>query len=765
MPSRSTAKYLALLALAVFLFYWKSLLTRQFTLLVWPEDVNLTYGWLNFWVTSIRHGQVPLWDPYAFSGRPFAGEMLPSAFYPLHLVLALVPFNRDGLFSPQLYSELLIGARLLGAFFAFALLRDLGVTRFAAFVGACCFSLGGLVVRMPWPPYVESAIWLPAILLFLLRALRAERPRAAVLEATLSGACLGMSILAGGLHMSILQAIVVVTAGVYYAAVSRRTLPTPVSTQSHWLRVTLVLAVASVVAAGAGAVQLLPSMEYSRLSLRYIGGDSPVPASQKIPYDRLSNGTWPQSIVAVLFPNGFDGKTGATENWAIPYVGVFPFLLAVIGVWKCWSNLWVRYLAGLAVLAFLYSLGGLFPIHGVLYALVPGLWMARESVRFLYLASFALAVLAAFGLDTLVTLRSDVDWTPALRILKWVAIACCAALVVPGIFTQFSINPFNSLSLLLILGSCAWFVFLTRKPAGGFVRLLLAVFILFDLDAFQWTEANKSQLSKSGDPLQQMLSLRGAMRFVESRPGLYRARLYVDGEPNYADVYQVSSTWGGGGTVLADYLPLVDHDDLLGVRYHIKPVSAADPSPLYADGHWKVYENPAAYPRAWVVHETRVEPSREALLRIVRDSAIDFRRRAVLRSPLPLPLGPAPKVAEPVRFRSYEANRMSMEVTLQSTGLLVLGDVDYPGWRATVNGKPAAIHQVDGALRGIVLGAGGDRITLDYAPVTVYAGGAMSLLTYLWVLSAAALRWRQTAIAQSPLAAFQEMAVGKPAGA
>src|SRR5579859_1145747 len=67
--------YALLLALAVALFYWKTLLTRQFTFIIGSEAVNQSYSWLIFWVRSVRALQFPLWDPYAFAGWPFAAEM------------------------------------------------------------------------------------------------------------------------------------------------------------------------------------------------------------------------------------------------------------------------------------------------------------------------------------------------------------------------------------------------------------------------------------------------------------------------------------------------------------------------------------------------------------------------------------------------------------------------------------------------------------------------------------------------------------------
>ncbi len=95
--SRTTAKYIGLLALAVVIFHWKILLTDQFTSLVGSEGINQAYAWLHFWVKSVWSGHIPLWDPFAWGGRPFAGETQTSAYYPLNLLFALVPLNRNGL--------------------------------------------------------------------------------------------------------------------------------------------------------------------------------------------------------------------------------------------------------------------------------------------------------------------------------------------------------------------------------------------------------------------------------------------------------------------------------------------------------------------------------------------------------------------------------------------------------------------------------------------------------------------------------------------
>src|SRR5450631_1401804 len=164
-----SAKSLALLLLALVAFYWKIILSGQFSLLTNFETVTQADSWFHFWVESVRQGTLPLWDPYAFAGRSYPGEMQTAAFYPLHLVLALFPFNRNGLLAPQLYHLYFVSVHVMAAWFMFALIRELGLSRFSAVIAGLCFSIGGFVGRVLWPHMLESSIWLPLQFLFLLR--------------------------------------------------------------------------------------------------------------------------------------------------------------------------------------------------------------------------------------------------------------------------------------------------------------------------------------------------------------------------------------------------------------------------------------------------------------------------------------------------------------------------------------------------------------------------------------------------------------------
>jgi uncharacterized membrane protein YfhO len=88
---------------------------------------------------------------------------------------------------------------------------------------------------------------------------------------------------------------------------------------------------------------------------------------------------------------------------------------------------------------------------------------------------------------------------------------------------------------------------------------------------------------------------------------------------------------------------------------------------------------------------------------------------------------------ENVRFQSYEADRLELAVHAESRGLLVLSEVYDPGWHVTVNGQPAPMQEVDGALRGVVVGSGDNKITLRYLPASVLAGAILTAFAFLGV--------------------------------
>jgi uncharacterized membrane protein YfhO len=163
---------------------------------------------------------------------------------------------------------------------------------------------------------------------------------------------------------------------------------------------------------------------------------------------------------------------------------------------------------------------------------------------------------------------------------------------------------------------------------------------------------------------------------------------------------------------------------------------AASAVPVYEDAMWKAYENPTALPRAWVVH--RVEFDQSDQRRPDLDRNFDLRRIALIDQPLDATLSESSNdAADTVRWLHYEPNLVEVEVTTETAGLLVLGEVYYPGWNAQVDGTPARIYRTDGLVRGVSISRGTHRVLLRYQPASVRWGAILTILTFILVCGGA----------------------------
>jgi hypothetical protein len=414
----------------------------------------------------------------------------------------------------------------------------------------------------------------------------------------------------------------------------------------------------------------------------------------------------------------------------------------------------VRYLAGLAVAAFLFSLGNLSPLHGVLYAIVPQLWNMREASRIAYVEDFALVILAAHGVEALVMGGSATSWAGLNRTLLGLVIACAAVLFVPAMFGKPDINPWNTLSILVIFASYALFRYLENGNRGAGVRAIVVGLILFDLSACDWTARNRIEVARTGvDHLDRIMSARRVAEFLKAQTQPFRVRVQAPPTPNLGDLFGVPMVDpAGGATLPLDYTRIMGYTDLLNVRYILTSSKEQKPGEVYQDLAWKIYENPSGYPRAWIVHETMVEPSAERAASRLETPGFDARRTALIDVPVAVePL--ADGAQESARVLEITPNRMELEVDVQSRALLVLSENFYPGWRATIEGQNAPIYRVDSGLRGLVVQPGHSRVVLRYAPASVYWGGLLTSIAFFGTLVA---MWLQRRGAGRPVVAAKQ---------
>jgi uncharacterized membrane protein YfhO len=70
---------------------------------------------------------------------------------------------------------------------------------------------------------------------------------------------------------------------------------------------------------------------------------------------------------------------------------------------------------------------------------------------------------------------------------------------------------------------------------------------------------------------------------------------------------------------------------------------------------------------------------------------------------------------------------VELNARLQTPGIVVLADIDYPGWRLSIDDQPAPIHRVNGFMRGAAVSAGRHRLIYTYEPRVFSIGLAISV--------------------------------------
>ncbi|MGH2557719.1 MAG: YfhO family protein [Thermomicrobiales bacterium] len=133
-----------------------------------------------------------------------------------------------------------------------------------------------------------------------------------------------------------------------------------------------------------------------------------------------------------------------------------------------------------------------------------------------------------------------------------------------------------------------------------------------------------------------------------------------------------------------------------------------------------VYENPDAFPRAWIVHDVR-GVARDEAARLLSDETIDFRTTALVEGDLPA-LAPGDPSSESARVVEYHADELTIEATATAPGLLVVGEVYESGWQAYVDGEQVDLLPANLALRGVPIPAGEHVVELRYEPRSLQLG-------------------------------------------
>ncbi len=378
-------------------FFWKIALAGR--VLAGGDIFTYFYPYWSEATRAIRAGRLPLWNPYLFMGSPFLANSQVGFFYPLNWLLWLVfPAHQSVHLTIVLHLCL---AALNGYLWGRASLR---LGRVGAWTVGAIFALGGyLGAQVEHVNQLQGLAWLPLMLMLYDKVKSRQVCKFASLQVGKAAwvglvVVVGLVFLAGHTQTAFISLVGLAVYGLGPALWRG-------ARQREWrelVRRTLLLTGAVGLGILLAAVQLVPTWELSRLSVR-AGG---------LPFnERVSFSLAPLYAARALLP-GFTEPVPPEHIEHVAYVGIAGLALAIIAARKPKSTINNLQSTILVALGLFFSLGLYNPLYLLLARFVPGFAHFRVPARWLTLYALGVAGLAGSGADALLSrrVRKQINW-------------------------------------------------------------------------------------------------------------------------------------------------------------------------------------------------------------------------------------------------------------------------------------------------------------------------------------------------------------------
>ncbi len=650
------------------------------------RDLTDTYITRDYFVVqAYRDGEMPLWNPYTMAGHPIYADGVTRTLSPFLLFYKFFDV-------PLGYSLARIFELMLAAIFMYIFLIGVGASEPASLLGALVFVLSShSLLHVTGLGWWGGLMWLPLILLFVDRAARQQ----SYTQAIIAGVFLALQFYCGWMQNQIYYVGAIALYYLFFAFEFK-----------NWrskknLNALGMLAVTLVVGFLLAAPAWIPVMQLLRFSNRRI-----VPT--ELGYIYLP----PWYLFTLVFPNLFGTADDAeivriftalgVSHDHILYMGIAA--LAPLGFGLFWlkqnrrlsasQRPRVVFFALLAALALVIMIAA--PIYVHMTRFIPVLQVIRVIVRAWVLFIFAAAVLAAFGIDLLLSAKPDLlaSFARIARKFLWGAIAFVILGVIASYLlelTGFALDNEQSGKIAFLRRSAAALAAQFTPPdAALIIPLALIVGVVILLSKFA-----SSQLSSRAffALLMLMLLVDLFWNSAQFNPTFDRSRVFPETKitellhrlppgrvlivpsdldtnrrasdlpdrekiiapPNTLLPYRISTVtgknqqfpkWYRQYAALIEKQPYLSHVvfdqarsryfDLLNVRY-VLTHSSLPPLEGYdliaSEEGIAVYENKQALPRAFFAEQAETVPNHSYAISAMNDPGFDPHTTAVIEAP------------------------------------------------------------------------------------------------------------------------------------
>jgi len=727
------------------------------------------YAFREFAASYLRAtGSFPLWNPYLQGGMPYVAAMHGDIFYPTFLLRLILPVD-------VAMSWGMVGHFFLCGLATYWFLRIAAKMSFAgALVGGVAYMMAGFVSSLLSAGHdgklFVNALF-PVTLIALTWSVRDGKRWAWGVLALI----VGLAILTP--HPQLFQYLLLGSAAWALFLAFGGSGANRLDRRTAYTRLALALA-AVLVGAAIGAIQYLPVAEYAAWSPRAGGRDYAWLTSYSFPIEELFNLYLPQ--FSGMFEN-YWGRNGI--HFHSEYAGVAVLILAGAAVGAATTDARRRFFRlwlGVAVVSLLWAMGGSTPFYRLVYAIVPGSHYFRAPSTMFFITAFAIAVFAALGteraLEGRIGRRYIIGWLIGGSAVSLLALSGALSTVAQSLIVDprlagrvdagagaLRLGSLRSLAFVALTAAILFGIARGRVKgwqAGSLLALLCAA-DLWSIERNYWGSVPPArQVYASDQAVEYLKKVKEPFRVIAvedpSRPaapndpflngdalmvhGIRATYGYHGNEIGRYQVFQTNeallnpATWA---LTNSRYL-LVNNDslDIPGGKRVVGPVMNAAGTPV------TLYELPgdnrfawvapviAKYPDASIVEALRA-PNFPAHSVALVDPASKLQGVTLAAVPAPL--------AITVATTSYAPGRMTLSLSAPAPAgsALVVSENFYPGWTATVDGKPATPERTNLVFIGVPLTEGAKTVELAFTSPAYERGKLITIAATVIALLAA----------------------------
>jgi len=712
-----------------------------------------------------------LWNRHVGMGFPLMANFQSGAFYLPHLFFFALP-----LFSA--IRVLFLFHYLVAAIGAYVLCRRWGHPSYLAVVGSLLFTLGGTIVSLSnLLNHFQAAVWLPWVIFFWERCLQGQSWKNII---GLTSVVL-LQFLAGSPEFYAMSMGLVLLDGIRWRSVE---------SGSSYARMLFLLLAVNLLTIGLAMVQVLPTLELLRESRTKFPLPLQLATSWSLHPSQLINLFFLDREVVTERLTGVEILFEPSLPFFVSYY-MGAFTLVGLCLWSCYAS-WKEkgLLLAVMIISLTVAFGEHTPLYAVLFQHVPWFGLFRFPEKFFFVTYAVLIFVVLRGMSAFMEYAPS---SPRVSLLIFSSI--CFALVslylvlridtslLGRFISKITQAPFLSSSTLLktslallsmerqialILAIIVLLVLRSRNMIRVclFNALIVAV-VFFDLhsahESYQYLlkpdfiYGSPKILRRPGPEPYRIFYYPGPSNLHPSYYSLLKKPSFAEFNslafsnllPNtgafygfdYMQELDAFIRWPYNiFLVVANKLPYEKLVTLLGalnVRYLYSFQPLPDRNGVELVRHFEEYPSwlyriNRVIPRSYIVPKIRVEKNPFKTLTLLSSEEFDPLKEVILQTALPAS-GETGFEAS-LKMVRYTSAHVAIRASVNNSGILVLADSFYPGWKVYVDGREEKILQANLFFRAVALSKGDHLVEFDYKPFSFTIGLAVSLITLCGLL-------------------------------